>query len=144
MHRFGCAVFRDKETAKKLIKKVFIIVKAFEEGKEKIITVAIKKFLCELKLLYKQWKCNIFLFSEYWCSCILNSQSRWFKWIYSDVASNSESTSNIYKFCKDMSRINYLWAVKFSHSGGPVPGISQLQVTTGLDSIVKYLYYFYR
>ena len=43
MHRFGCAVFRDKETAKKLIKKVFIIVKAFEEGKKKIIYVAVKK-----------------------------------------------------------------------------------------------------
>ena len=37
------AVFKDKETAKKLIKKGVIIVKAFEEGKEKIITVAVKK-----------------------------------------------------------------------------------------------------
>ena len=33
MPRFGRAVFKDKETAEKLIKKGFIIVKAFEEGK---------------------------------------------------------------------------------------------------------------
>ena len=44
MYRFGCAVFKDKETAKKLIKKGFIIVKVFEEGKGKIITVAVKNF----------------------------------------------------------------------------------------------------
>ena len=62
MHRFGCAVFRDKETAKKLIKKVFIIVKAFEEGKEKIITVVVKKFLNELKLLCKYGRNVTFFF----------------------------------------------------------------------------------
>ena len=61
MHRFGCAVFRDKETAKKLIKKVFIIVKAFEEGKEKIITVAVKN-LNELKLLCKYVRNVTFFF----------------------------------------------------------------------------------
>ena len=42
MYRFGCAVFKDKETAKKLNKKGFIIVQGFEEGKGKIITVALK------------------------------------------------------------------------------------------------------
>ena len=44
MYRFGHAVFKDKETVKKLIKKGFIIVKTFEEGKGKIITVAVKIF----------------------------------------------------------------------------------------------------
>ena len=53
MHRFGYAVFKDKETAKKLIKEGFIIVKAFEKGKGKIITVAVKNVLNELKLLCK-------------------------------------------------------------------------------------------
>ena len=43
MYRFGHAVFKDKETTKKLIKKGFIIVKAFEEGKGNIITLAVKK-----------------------------------------------------------------------------------------------------
>ena len=33
MHRFRQAVIKDKETAKKLTKKGFIIVEAFEEGK---------------------------------------------------------------------------------------------------------------
>ena len=49
MCRFGHAVFKDKESAKKLIKIGFIKVKAFEE--EKIITMAVKKFLNELRLL---------------------------------------------------------------------------------------------
>ena len=53
MHRFRQAVFKDKETAKKLIKKGFIIVNTFEEGKGKIITVPVKKFVYELKLLCK-------------------------------------------------------------------------------------------
>ena len=48
MYRFGCAVFIDKETAKKLIKKGFVIVKAFEEGKRRIIIVAINIFLNKL------------------------------------------------------------------------------------------------
>ena len=53
MHRFGQAVFKDKEMAKKLTKKGFIIVKAFEERKGKIKTVVVKKFLYESKLLCK-------------------------------------------------------------------------------------------
>ena len=44
MHRLGRAVFKDNEMAKKLIKKGFIIVITFEEGKGKIITVAVKNF----------------------------------------------------------------------------------------------------
>ena len=51
--KFGHAVFKDKETAKKPIKKGFIIVKAFEEGKGKIIIIAVKNFLNEFKLLCK-------------------------------------------------------------------------------------------
>ena len=53
MHRLGCAVFKDNKMAKKLIKKGFIIVNTFEEGKGKIITVPVKKFVYELKLLCK-------------------------------------------------------------------------------------------
>ena len=53
MHRLGHAVFKDNEMAKKLIKKGFIIVNTFEEGKGKIITVPVKIFVYELKLLCK-------------------------------------------------------------------------------------------
>ena len=53
MHRFGRVVLKDKETYKKLIKKGLIIVKAFEEGKGKIIIIAVKNFLNEFKLLCK-------------------------------------------------------------------------------------------
>ena len=53
MCRFGHAVFKDKETAKKLTKKGFIIVKAFDEVKGKIITLAVKNFLYQLKLSCK-------------------------------------------------------------------------------------------
>ena len=45
MYRFGRAVLKENETAKKLIKKGFIIVKAFEEGKGKIIIIAVNNFL---------------------------------------------------------------------------------------------------
>ena len=44
MHRFGYAVFKDKEIAKNLIKEGFIMVKAFYKGKREIIAVAVKKF----------------------------------------------------------------------------------------------------
>ena len=53
MYRFGRALFKFKETAKKLIEEGFIIVKAFEEGKGKIIIIAVKNFLNEFKLLCK-------------------------------------------------------------------------------------------
>ena len=53
MHRFRQAVFKDKETAKKLTKKEFIIVKVFEEENGNIITVDVKNVLYELKLLWK-------------------------------------------------------------------------------------------
>ena len=53
MHRFRQAVFKDKEMAKKLTKKEFIIVKAFEEENGNIITVVVKNVLYQLKLLCK-------------------------------------------------------------------------------------------
>ena len=53
MHRFRQAVFKDMETSEKVTKKGFIIVKAFEEGKGKIIIIAVKNFLNEFKLLCK-------------------------------------------------------------------------------------------
>ena len=53
MCRLGRAVFKDNEMAKKLIKKGFIIVNTFEEGKGKIIIIAVKNFLNEFKLLCK-------------------------------------------------------------------------------------------
>ena len=47
MYRFGRALFKFKETAKKLLKEGFIIVKAFEEGKRMIIYVFVKNVLNE-------------------------------------------------------------------------------------------------
>ena len=44
MHRFRQAVFKDKEMAKKLTKKEFIIVKALEEENGKIKLLLLKMF----------------------------------------------------------------------------------------------------